>query len=48
MADNVLSHENVSNLDKDVPFVGDVNGDGKVDIIVFSQGEGKVKVAITP
>jgi hypothetical protein len=31
---------------KDKPFVGDVNGDGKADIIVFAQSEGKVYVSI--
>jgi hypothetical protein len=47
MAPNVLLYEVVSSADTDVPYVGDVNGDGKVDIIVFSQAEGKVRVTLT-
>ena len=31
-----------------LPFVGDANGDGKADIIVFAQGEGKVYVSLAP
>jgi hypothetical protein len=46
MADNVLWRESVAPNSTDVPFVGDVNGDGKADIIVFAQGEGKVYVSL--
>jgi hypothetical protein len=45
MASNVLWPESVAPLPTDVPFVGDVNGDKKADIIVFAQGEGKVYVS---
>jgi len=31
---------------RDVPFTGDANGDGKADVIVFAQGEGKVYVSL--
>ena len=32
--------------DRDIPFVGDVNGDHKADVIVFAQGEGRVYVSL--
>jgi len=41
-----LWHELVIPEDKDLPFVGDVNGDGKTDIIVFAQKEGRVYVSL--
>ena len=46
MAANVLWPEAVRTDAKDVPFVGDANGDGKADIILFAQGEGKVYVSL--
>ena len=46
MAANVLWPEAVGPDPRDVPFVGDVNGDGKADIILFAQGEGKVYVSL--
>jgi hypothetical protein len=46
MGPNVLWREVVTPDAKDRPFVGDVNGDGKADIIVFAQSEGKVYVSL--
>jgi hypothetical protein len=48
MAENVLWPEQVTYDDKSVPFVGDVNGDGRADIVVFAQSEGKVYVSLAP
>ena len=49
MGSNVLwrsgTEEKVMAQGADLPFVGDVNGDGKADIIVFAQGEGRVYVS---
>jgi hypothetical protein len=46
MTDNVLWPEEIAPLKTDRPFVGDVNGDGKDDIVVFAQSEGKVYVSL--
>jgi hypothetical protein len=46
MGDNVLWREPVAPRTLDVPFVGDANGDGRSDIIVFAQSEGKVYVSL--
>ena len=46
MADNVLWPEAVAPDSRDVPFVGDANGDGKADIIVFARAQGKVYVSL--
>jgi hypothetical protein len=46
MGGNVLWPEAVAPDLKDRPFVGDANGDGKADIIVFAQGEGRVYVSL--
>jgi hypothetical protein len=48
MGPNVLWPSIVTPGAKDKPFVGDVNGDGKADVIVFAQGEGKVYVSLAP
>jgi hypothetical protein len=50
MAPNVLAPDKVrvDALDRDRVFVGDATGDGKADVIVFAQGEGKVYVRPTP
>jgi hypothetical protein len=46
MAENVEWRELVAPAATDRPFVGDVNGDGRADVIVFAQGEGKVYVSL--
>ena len=46
MGDNVLWPEPIAGRSADLPFVGDANGDGKADIIVFAQSEGKVYVSL--
>ena len=50
MADNVEWAEKVAQQlgVGDNVYVGDVNGDGKADIIVFAQKEGKVYVSLAP
>ena len=45
---NVLWREAVAPLSSDVPLVGDANGDGKADIVLFAQSEGKVYVSLAP
>ena len=45
MGENRLWYEDVAPVATDVPFVGDVHGDGRADIIIFAQGEGKVYVS---
>jgi len=47
MAPNILLYEDISSADTDLPFVGDANGDGLDDIIVFCQGEGEVWVELS-
>jgi hypothetical protein len=46
MAANALWPEAVAPLSTDVPYVGDANGDGRGDVIIFAQGEGKVYVSL--
>jgi hypothetical protein len=46
MGANVLWPEAVAPVSTDIPFLGDVNGDGKSDIVIFAQGEGKVYVSL--
>ena len=48
MAPNVLWPEQVVFDSRDIPFAGDANGDGKADVIIFAQGEGKVYVSLAP
>jgi hypothetical protein len=48
MGASVLWREVVTPASTDRPFVGDANGDGKADIIVFAQGTGKVYVSLAP
>jgi hypothetical protein len=48
MGANVEWRELVVPLSADLPFTGDVNGDGKADVIVFAQSEGKVYVSLAP
>ena len=48
MGENELWPEEVAPLATDVPYVGDANGDGKADIIVFAQAQGKVIVSLAP
>ncbi len=47
MSDNYLLSSDFPTSSTDQPFIGDVNGDGKGDLIVFTQGSGKAKVRIT-
>lgn len=48
MTDNVRYAENgYAENSMDEPWVGDVNGDGKVDVIVFDRVRGTVLVGIS-
>ena len=48
MGPNVsIRDSGVAESETDLPFVGDVNGDGKADIIVFARAEGRVYVALS-
>lgn len=46
MSDNYLIACGFYGTATDLPFLGDVNGDGKADLILFRQGEGKVYVML--
>jgi hypothetical protein len=46
MGPNVLRADKIRLDDRDRVFVGDVDGDGRADVIVFAQGEGKVYVSL--
>ena len=46
MASNVLWPQDIGGLNTDKIFTGDVNGDGRADIIIFAQSEGKVYVSL--
>ena len=48
MGPNVLWPQEVAQLSSDTKYVGDVNGGGKADIIVFDQNEGKVYISLAP
>ena len=48
MGPNALWPEAVAPDPSDRPFVGDVDGDGQADLIVFAQGEGRVYVSLAP
>ena len=46
MGESVLWPEAIAPDTKDGKYVGDVTGDGKADIIIFAQGEGRVYVSL--
>jgi PKD repeat protein len=47
LSDNHLQADNFRTSSTDAPYVGDVNGDGKADLILFRQSEGKVYVTVS-
>ena len=47
MSQNVEYAKDVAGDSMDVPFVGDPNGDGKADVVVFAQRQGKVFINAT-
>ncbi len=48
MSENYLVTSDFPETSTDQPFLGDANGDGKADLFLFRQGEGKVYVMLTP
>ncbi len=49
MSENYLWAQNFqSGMGADLPFAGDVNGDGMADLISFRQSEGRAYIALTP
>ncbi len=48
MSENRLAASGFPSGPTDLPFTADFNGDGKADLVVFRQGEGKVYVQLTP
>jgi hypothetical protein len=48
LSSNYMWAENFASSSSDVPFAGDVNGDGKADLINFHQSQGQVYVLLTP
>ena len=46
MGENQLWPQRVRLDDRDRAHVGDVNGDGRADVVLFAQGEGKVYVSL--
>jgi PKD repeat protein len=47
LTETYLLTDNFRTSSTDAPHVGDVNGDGKADLILFRQSEGKVYVTVT-
>jgi hypothetical protein len=48
LSSNYMWAENFASSSSDVSFAGDVNGDGKADLIDFHQSQGQVYVLLTP
>ena len=48
MGPSLLWPESVGEGAEDRIHLGDVNADGKVDIVIFAQREGRVYVSLTP